>query len=247
MPAAIQAAPENAMPAPIRRSAVTSTPARRSSGYSTRLLNGISSITSTGFSACICAAENQSGLAMRSPCRTQVEAFWSNSDQNGVTSANTIRIRSTARAVDRLVRMHAAGAVELDRGADAAEGDQQPQRHQHHDHAVGGGRGRGLGAADHAGQGCSPTSASTAPRAAMNSPGRPPPGANTAVRTSRRNECGCEVVAGTCTYLLRPAQKITVATAISRPGMPKATLGPYSRRKIGISSEAKNEPKLMIQ
>src|SRR3546814_2114428 len=82
MPAAIQAVPENAMPAPIRRSAVTSIPARRSSGYSTRLLNGISSITRIGFSACICAAENQSGLAMSSPCSTQVEAFWSNSDQN---------------------------------------------------------------------------------------------------------------------------------------------------------------------
>ena len=97
------------------------------------------------------------------------------------------------------------------------------------------------------GRDASTTSASTAPRAAMNSPVRPLPGANSAVRTTRRNECGFEVVGGTCTYLLRPAQKITVATAISRPGMPKATLGPYSRRKIGISSEAKNEPKLMIQ
>jgi hypothetical protein len=29
--------------------------------------------------------------------------------------------------------------------------------------------------------------------------------------------------------------------------MPKATDGPYSRRKIGISSEAKNEPKLIVQ
>ena len=29
--------------------------------------------------------------------------------------------------------------------------------------------------------------------------------------------------------------------------MPNATAGPYLRRKIGISSEAKNLPKLMIQ
>src|SRR3546814_5132809 len=76
---------------------------------------------------------------------------------------------------------------------------------------------------------------------------RPLPCANSAVRTTRRNECGFEVAGGTCTYLLRPAQKITVATAISRPGMPNATLGPYSRRKMGIRSEAKDETKLMIQ
>ena len=37
------------------------------------------------------------------------------------------------------------------------------------------------------------------------------------------------------------------ATAIRMPGMPKATLGPKSRRKIGISSEAKKLPKLMVQ
>ena len=34
---------------------------------------------------------------------------------------------------------------------------------------------------------------------------------------------------------------------ISAPGMPKAMDGPSSLRKIGISSDAKNEPKLMIQ
>src|SRR3546814_1252457 len=50
------------------------------------------------WSSDVCSSDLQSGLAMSSPCSTQVEAFWSNSDQNGVTSANTIRIRSTARA-----------------------------------------------------------------------------------------------------------------------------------------------------
>ena len=94
------------MPHPIRRSAVTWKPILRSSGYSTMLLNGISSITSSGLSACICAASLMSqlghqaeacGIAISRPWMIQVEAFWSNSDQNGVTRANTIRIRSTAR------------------------------------------------------------------------------------------------------------------------------------------------------
>ena len=90
-------------------------------------------------------------------------------------------------------------------------------------------------------------SASTAPIPATTSPARPWPGANSAVRTTRRNECGLDAAGGTCTYFLRPAQKMTVAIAISTPGMPNATLGPYSRRNTGISSDAKNEPKLMIQ
>ena len=34
---------------------------------------------------------------------------------------------------------------------------------------------------------------------------------------------------------------------ISTPGTPNATAGPRWRRKIGIRSDAKNEPKLMIQ
>ena len=54
-------------------------------------------ITSKGFNACICADWNQAGLVINSPCRTHVDAFWSNSDQNGVTSANTIMMRKTAR------------------------------------------------------------------------------------------------------------------------------------------------------
>ena len=46
---------------------------------------------------------------------------------------------------------------------------------------------------------------------------------------------------------LAPNQKKTVAMNIIAPGMPNATAGPYLRRKIGMSSEAKNDPKLMIQ
>jgi len=83
-PAAIQATPEKKMPKPMRRSAVGSMPKRRSAGYSTMLLNGISSITSSGFSACICAGSLTSqlghhhrscGISIAVPCRTHVDAF----------------------------------------------------------------------------------------------------------------------------------------------------------------------------
>src|SRR3546814_11415820 len=87
----------------------------------------------------------------------------------------------------------------------------------------------------------SATSASTEPRPATTRPMRPLPCANSAVRTTRRNECGFEVAGGTCTYLLRPAQQIPVANAISRPGTPQAPLGQDSRREIGTRSEANNE------
>src|SRR3546814_271825 len=72
------------------------------------LLNGISSITSSGFSACICAASLTSqlghhqlscGTVMAPPWITQVLAFWSNSDQKGVVRANTMMIRSTERTL----------------------------------------------------------------------------------------------------------------------------------------------------
>src|SRR3546814_18831020 len=63
--------------------------------------------------------------------------------------------------------------------------------------------------------------ASTAPMPATSRPGRPCPGAraNSAVRRTRRNESGLGGDGGTCTYLLRPDQKITVATNISAPGI----------------------------
>jgi len=46
---------------------------------------------------------------------------------------------------------------------------------------------------------------------------------------------------GTITYNLRPLQRTTVEMNMSAPGIPNATAGPSCRRKIGISSEAKNE------
>jgi hypothetical protein len=68
-----------------------------------------------------------------------------------------------------------------------------------------------------------------------------------AVRETFRNECGFGGAGGTNTYCLRPSQKITVAMNMSAPGIPKATLGPNPRRKMGMRNDAKNEPKLMIQ
>jgi hypothetical protein len=81
------------------------------------------------------------------------------------------------------------------------------------------------------------------------SPGRPCPSprAQSAVNATRRNECGSAGAGGTFTYFLRPDQKMTVAMNIRMPGIPNATAGPYLRRKMGMSSEAKNEPKLMVQ
>ena len=68
-----------------------------------------------------------------------------------------------------------------------------------------------------------------------------------ASRDTRRNECGFGGAGGTITYFLRPSHRIAVETNMSTPGTPKANAGPRCRRKIGIKSEAKNEPKLMIQ
>ena len=96
-PMTIHASEEKPIPAVMRRRAVASRPKRFSIGYSTRLLNGISSITSIGFSACICAGRNQLGFSMVFACTIHVEAFWSNSEKNGVTRAKMTRIRSTAR------------------------------------------------------------------------------------------------------------------------------------------------------
>ena len=96
----------------------------------------------------------------------------------------------------------------------------------------------------------SSTAASVAPQAARTSPGRPLPSAraDSAVAATWKKECGSwPRVGGTRTYCVRPSQKISVAIPIRIPGMPKATAGPYSRRKIGISSDAKKLPKLIDQ
>src|SRR4051794_39965531 len=68
-----------------------------------------------------------------------------------------------------------------------------------------------------------------------------------ASRDTRKNECGFGGDGGTITYCLRPAHRTAVEINISAPGTPNATAGPRYRRNMGIRSDAKNEPKLMIQ
>ena len=89
--------------------------------------------------------------------------------------------------------------------------------------------------------------AATAPSTARMSPPRPLPGASKALRATLISESGLVGEGGTCTYFLRPLQKITVAMNMRMPGMPKAHAGPHEVRKIGISKDAKNEPKLIVQ
>ena len=89
--------------------------------------------------------------------------------------------------------------------------------------------------------------APTMPTAATSVPG-PKPLPSSALRTMLRNESGSlPRDGGTLTYLLRPSQKMKVAMNMRMPGMPNAHAGPQLRSTSGISSEAKNEPKLMIQ
>ena len=90
----------------------------------------------------------------------------------------------------------------------------------------------------------SPPRRADAPRRTL---AAPCPDASAVARRRRRNECGFGGAGGTITYCLRPSQKTTVEMNISTPGMPNATAGPSCCRNIGISSDAKNEPKLMIQ
>src|SRR4030095_16737417 len=68
-----------------------------------------------------------------------------------------------------------------------------------------------------------------------------------ASRDTLRNEWGFGGAGGTITYCLRPAHRIAVETNMSTPGTPKATAGSRYRRKIGIKSAPKNEPRLMTQ
>ena len=89
----------------------------------------MSSITSAGFSACICEGWNQLGFAIAFACNTHVDAFWSNSDQNGVTSAKSDQhAQDRAHARDRVGGMFVAHGVELQPNAETAECDHCDKR-----------------------------------------------------------------------------------------------------------------------
>ena len=212
------------MPAVMRRRAVGSKPSLRSSGNSTMLLKGMSSITSSGLSACIWAGSTLklkpsrlTSVVMSFACTIQVEAFWSNSDQKGVTSANTIRMRSTARTPST------AMSGWMPRARSICIAVPMPPKASSTTSAV------------HApitmpqlGIMANEAIAPITPRTATVRPGRPAPGlcASRAVRATRMKECGSRGLGGTLTYFLRPLQNTRVAMAIRMPGMPKATAGP---------------------
>src|SRR4051812_12694454 len=76
---------------------------------------------------------------------------------------------------------------------------------------------------------------------------RAQPPLNSTSLMTRTKECGSLGVGGWYSYLRRPAQKTSVATAIRMPGMPNAQRGPYQVSTLGMHSEAKKEPRLMDQ
>jgi hypothetical protein len=188
------------------------------------LLNGISSITRIGFTACICAGSSlnsqpkidSSGLSIELACTIQVDAFWSNSDQNGVIMANTIRMRSTARTPST------ASSVWMPRARSSCIDTPMPPNASSSTSAV-----QAAITKPHDGVMHSEITRRHAPAPATIRPGRDwPPRASRAVRATLLNESGFGAAGGTCTYFLRPAQNTSVAIAIRMPGMPKATAGP---------------------
>ena len=178
----------------------------------------ISSITSAGFSACICAGSNHAGLVISAPCSTQVEAFWSNSDQNGVVSPNTISRRSTARTPSTAT----SGCWPRARSSCIEVPMPNPVTAQTIAMQI-------AETTPSCGAVASEAAANTSPITNTMKPARPSPGrcVISAVRLTRRNECGSDAaVGGTITYFFRPIQNTIVAITISTPGIPNATFGP---------------------
>ena len=65
--------------------------------------------------------------------------------------------------------------------------------------------------------------------------------------TTLTKESGLGPVGGTFTYWRRPATKKTSASAMSTPGTPKATAGPWALSSQGMSSDAVALPRFTIQ
>ena len=190
-------------------------------------------MTKAGLSACICDDSNQLGLVIASACKTHVEAFWSKSDQNGVTSAKRTSTRSTERtpaiALSGCLPRIASSCIQTPTPP-------KPITATNARHAAITNPNFGMSTKD-------PTAAA-APRIARTRPRIP---AAKAVRQTLRNESGSGGVGGSMTYCFRAIQSTKVETNMSTPGIPNAIAGPSFRRKIGINPDANNEPKLMIQ
>ena len=152
------------------------------------------SITSAGFTSCICAGSNVQEPIRRfidRACTTQVDAFWSKSIQKKGMKAKIESTRKTA---------------------------------------------------------FTPSTASSGCSVRARSRKRPPwRRLRQALAITAVNECGSRPDGGTLTYRPRPIQKTSVAIPIRMPGIPNATAGPKSRSVLGISIEAKNDPRLMLQ
>ncbi len=231
------------MPAVMRRSAVGSQPSRRSSRVQHEVVERDQQhhqqrvqrlhLRRTG---------TTHGLVISSACSTQVEAFWSNSDQNGVTSAKSTSTRSTARTPSTAssgcrprarsscshapppmppISSHQRETGARSRSRASRSWLKRGQRHQH------------AGNRD--------------PQTGPRLPGSlgQQRGAHHAAGTSAGSGGGrrhASRIAG------GPAQKMTVAMNISAPGNAEGDRRRRSAcRNSGISSDAKNEPKLMIQ
>src|SRR5690606_10967424 len=169
----------------------------------------------------------------------QVEAFWSNSEKNGVVRAKITSTRSTERAPStassgctpraRSSCIQAPPPTPASSTTSATQNEITKPR-----------------------EGMRPNeaTASATPIQASHRPALPCPGAcaSSAVRMTREKACWSTTrCGGTSTERLRPSQNTRVATNISRPGMPNDTEGPKFYRNSGISNEANSEPKLMIQ
>ena len=138
------------------------------------------------------------GITIALPCSTQVDAFWSNSDQNGVTSANTIRMRSTARTPSTA----SSGCVPRARSS-CSEVPMPPKRDQRRP-APGRAAITKPKLPDQQASDADAPSSARRRTGRPRRPGRPCPAACavSAVRATCRNECGFGGAGGTCTYLL---------------------------------------------
>ncbi len=234
------------MPAPMRRSAVSSRPKRRSSRIQHQVVERDQDHDQRRIQRLHHATDlNHSGLVIWSACSTQVEAFWSNSDQNGVTSANSdqgcaaprARLRRPRPGAPRGARSELHPRARYRRSAITST-SAEAERDR---------RSRGWASAPATPRWPAPRRcpATTRPAAAL--AGR--------LRQQRRAHDLQErvrVAVATRRHVhvlyLRPAPEDRPWRGTSaRPGCRRPRSRRSLSRKIGISSDAKNEPKLMIQ
>jgi hypothetical protein len=187
---------------------------------------------------------NQLGLVIAAACNTQVDAFWSNSDQNGVISANTIRMRSTARTPST-----ASSGWRPRARSSCSHAPRRRTRSAHQREAQ----------ADHEAR-SPPMSANAAsasdrrpPSTARSRPARP------ALPARRAPAARCAPRSGTnpdpSARRRRPRARTCGGPARTpggdehqHAGNAEGHAGPVAAQEsTGMSSEAKNEPKLMIQ